>query len=187
MAFSDELLELAQDLAELHPENPRQANLRRAMSTAYYAIFHLLISEATLNWARVELRAQLGRLFEHGKMKNASDNKIADLDSYFKADPPESPERAVNENLRIVCNAFIQAQQRRNDADYNTGKECTPTEVEIQIREVTQAFQSWAIIRDEPAAQAYLVSLFGNERREKKSNPPKQSKPSKRKQPTTTT
>jgi hypothetical protein len=72
-----------------------------------------------------------------------------------------------------VCNAFIQAQQRRNDADYDTAKECTPTEVEIQIREVTQAFKSWAIIRDESVAQAYLVSLFGNERREKKANPPK--------------
>jgi hypothetical protein len=73
MSFADELLELAQDLANLHPENPRQANLRRAMSTAYYAIFHLLISETTLNWARVELRGQLGRVFEHGKMKSASE------------------------------------------------------------------------------------------------------------------
>ena len=96
MEFSDELLELAQDLADLHPESPRQANLRRAMSTAYYAIFHLLISETTLNLARVELRAQLGRVFEHGKMKTASDNKIADLNSYFNANPPASPERTEN-------------------------------------------------------------------------------------------
>ena|SRR5438874_812035 len=169
MAFADDLLELAQDLADLYPENPRQANLRRAMSTAYYAIFHLLISETTLNWNRVELRAQLGRVFEHGKMKSASETKVSDLNAYFKTKPAESPEHSILANLLIVCNAFIQAQQRRNDADYNTGKECTPTEVEIQIREVTQAFNSWSIIRDDPSAQAYLVSLFGNsERCEKK-------------------
>lgn len=61
MAFPDDLLELAQDLRNLHPEGLRhQANLRRAVSTAYYALFHLLISEATANWARPELRAILG-------------------------------------------------------------------------------------------------------------------------------
>jgi len=49
MAFPDDLLELAQQLADLHPESPHQASLRRAVSTAYYALFHLLISEATTN------------------------------------------------------------------------------------------------------------------------------------------
>ncbi len=111
------------------------------MSTAYYAIFHLLISEATLNWIRVELRGQLGRVFEHGKMKSASEIKVAELNAYFKTKPVASHERTTAENLQIVCNAFIQAQQRRNDADYNTAKECTPMEVRIQIQEVTQAFR----------------------------------------------
>ena len=61
MDFAQELLELAKGLADLHPEKAHQASLRRAVSTAYYAIFHLLISEATSNWARPELRNQLGR------------------------------------------------------------------------------------------------------------------------------
>lgn len=174
MSFAGELLELAQDLANFHPESPRQANLRRAVSTAYYAIFHLLISEATLNWARDELRGQLGRVFEHGKMKSASESKVSDLNAYFKTNPAEGTERTIADHLGIVCNAFIQAQQRRNDADYNTARECTPMEVKIQIQEVTDAFQSWNIIRNEGVAQAWLVSLlFGrNERREKKANPP---------------
>ena len=37
MAFPDDLLELAQDLANLHPGSLHQASLRRAVSTAYYA------------------------------------------------------------------------------------------------------------------------------------------------------
>ena len=45
MAYPDELLELARELANLHPGHPHQASLRRAVSTAYYALFHLLISE----------------------------------------------------------------------------------------------------------------------------------------------
>jgi hypothetical protein len=47
MVYADDLFELAKHLANLEPVNPRQASLRRAVSTAFYALFHLLISEAT--------------------------------------------------------------------------------------------------------------------------------------------
>jgi hypothetical protein len=52
-------------------------------------------------------------------------------------------------------------QQKRNDADYDTGKAWTQTDVLTQIDAVSEAFESWKAIRDEPAAQAYLVSLLG--------------------------
>jgi uncharacterized protein (UPF0332 family) len=46
MAFADDLLEQAYHLANRDRENPKQASLRRAVSTAYYALYHLLIDEA---------------------------------------------------------------------------------------------------------------------------------------------
>jgi hypothetical protein len=153
MAFAEELLALAQDIANLPSDTHRQANLRRAVSTAYYALFHLLISEATLNWARPELRAMLGRLFDHGPMCSASDKKEADLNAYFKGNPPESPERTVAQHLLTVCKAFAQAQQRRVDADYNVGREVTETETLTQIESVREAFRSWNLIRDEPTGR----------------------------------
>ena len=177
MAFADDLLALARDIANLPSETRRQANLRRAVSTAYYALFHLLISEATLNWARPELRPMLGRLFDHGPMYSTSVTKEAELNAYFKGDPPEGPERTVAQHLLTVTIAFVQAQQRRVDADYNMGREVTETETLTQIESVTEAFKSWNIIRDEATAQAYLLSMLGNkDRREKKANPPKQPK-----------
>jgi uncharacterized protein (UPF0332 family) len=45
VAFADDLLEQALHLANRERKGPRQASLRRAVSTAYYALFHLLISE----------------------------------------------------------------------------------------------------------------------------------------------
>jgi hypothetical protein len=42
-----ELLSQAYHLATKEPKNPRQASLRRAVSSAYYALFHLLLYEAT--------------------------------------------------------------------------------------------------------------------------------------------
>ena len=46
MSFADELLELAMAF-EWHGS---QAVLRRTVSTAYYALFHLLIHEAVGKW-----------------------------------------------------------------------------------------------------------------------------------------
>jgi hypothetical protein len=171
MAFPDDLLKLAQDLANLHPKSPHQASLRRAVSTAYYAIFHLLISEATANWARPELRATLGRCFDHGPMKTASETKVSQINTNFDDNAPEGAEKTVAIHLRTVANAFIQAQQRRNDADYNMAKEWAPVEVDKQIASVNEAFKSWNTIRDEAVAQAYLVSLLGA--KERRPNEPK--------------
>jgi hypothetical protein len=169
MAFSDELLELAYGLANLHPEGPHQASLRRAVSTAYYAIFHLLISDATANWARPELRTVLARCFDHGPMRTASE-RVPRIRT-----APKGTDPTVAERLSIVAKAFVQAQQRRNDADYDLAKEWAVFEVEQQIDSVKEAFQAWHIIREEAVAQAYLLSLLGT--RDRRSTEPKPTKP----------
>jgi hypothetical protein len=42
MSLHADLLEQAGNLARLDPTRPKQVNLRRAVSSAYYALFHLL-------------------------------------------------------------------------------------------------------------------------------------------------
>src|SRR5262249_43585932 len=142
MSRADDLLQLAEELANLHAPKHRQAELSRAVSTAYYALFHLLISEATANWSREPLRHALGRVFEHGKMKNACDARISELNSYSEANPPAGREQATSIHLHWIANTFVQCQQLRNDADYNTAKEWTDTEVATLIASVRQAFKS---------------------------------------------
>jgi hypothetical protein len=71
MAYHDDLLVHAKFLAAL-PDPPHQADLRRAVSAAYYALFHLLTSEAAGNWRNIHQQARFARMFEHGRMKNAS-------------------------------------------------------------------------------------------------------------------
>lgn len=186
MAYSGDLLELAKHLASPELAAPRQAHLRRAVSTAYYALFHLLVSEATLNWARPELRSELGRFFAHGKMKSASVLRRSELDALFKKhhdaqkkinnasverrsglealfekDLFPSHELAVLKSLRLVAHTFIDMQQKREIADYDIGKEWDQTEVNKRIGAVEAAFEGWNSIREEPAAQAYLLSLLG--------------------------
>ena len=72
MTFIDQLLEQADQLAA----KPLRANLRRAVSTAYYALFHFLIRKATRSLcpepADRSRRQLMARAFSHDSMKNAS-------------------------------------------------------------------------------------------------------------------
>src|SRR5258707_2461923 len=114
MAFADDLLEQARHLANRERKSPREASLRRAVSTAYYALFHLLISEATLNWKRPDQRDALARVFEHGKMKSACQKKVNELNAFFKTKPVAGQELTKAKHLYTVSETFVQAQQKRH-------------------------------------------------------------------------
>jgi hypothetical protein len=82
-----------------------EAALRRAVSSAYYALFHLLIEEACKNWIHADHRGRLSRQFDHGRMKVASD-----------ALARKSPSGT---DAFVVANTFVRLQQERHEADYN--------------------------------------------------------------------
>jgi uncharacterized protein (UPF0332 family) len=163
MTLADELLDLARRIAELDDDSPRQASLRRATSSAYYALFHLLISEAVANWAQSEFRPLLSRVFEHGKMKQAC-NQLSrgriEIQPFERRATPE-------DHLRVVASTFVQMQELREDADYDVSLQWNRKEVERQIESVADAFRSWMAIRDQPEAQQLLVLLLGPKQRKR--------------------
>jgi hypothetical protein len=75
MALANDLLEQAQFLVQREPRRPRQASLRRAVSTAYYAVFHLLATSAASQASPASpagLSERIQRSLEHGAMKEAA-------------------------------------------------------------------------------------------------------------------
>jgi len=166
MALATDLLEQAYHLARREPKRPRQASLRRAVSTSYYALFHFLISEATLNWRQSSQRAALGRYFQHGSMAKASDKQKADCNKFLSSNPPLAPglDTDCMTGLRTVSFAFYQAYQQRQTADYDTAKQWTRTEALAIIDSVDAAFKAWPDIRNHKFAQNYLLSLLGDPR-----------------------
>ena len=58
----------------------------------------------------------------------------------------------ADQDLLTVANSFVQAQQRRIDAEYNLAKEWGPSEVAAHISSVDEAFQAWS--RISPGAKA---------------------------------
>lgn len=152
MAFADDLLEQAYHLANLESGEPKQASLRRAVSTAYYALFHLLIDEAVGNWGVARQRSILARTFDHGKMKNICEDHVK---SFYSSGQPSS-----GVQLKNVAQTFVQLQEQRHTADYDNAFIWSKTDAIGAIDTVTRAFRDWRAIRAQDAAQDYLLQLF---------------------------
>lgn len=150
MPFPDDLLEQAYHLANKEPTDPKQASLRRAVSTAYYALFHLLIDEAVSKWAVERQRSVLARTFEQGKMKAICDDWLKTAKRGGNV-PPE---------LKTVAHNFIQLQQHRHTADYDNSTQWSRTDVLNVLTLASDAFAEWRRISAQDAAQDYLLQLF---------------------------
>jgi len=151
MAFADDLLEQAYHLASKDAE-PAQASLRRSVSTAYYALFHLLIDHAVSKWAVERQRSALGRTLEHKTMRTVCEDYVK---NFYSAGKPESGEK-----LKNVAHTFAILQQRRHTADYDVSFNWSRTEANGQIDLVSAAFENWRSICTEDEAQDFLLNLL---------------------------
>jgi hypothetical protein len=155
VAFAEDLLKQAFLLLNKEPKTPTQASLRRSVSTAYYALFHLLIQDASVNWSRLDTRDYLARAFEHKTMKEASTR--AENATYDSSVPPP-----VVAKLRSVARAFRELQFQRHLADYSNATKWDRIKASSKVNQSKTAFSDWRVIRNEYVAQRYLVSLLSN-------------------------
>ncbi len=152
MAFADDLLEQAYHLANLESGDPKQASLRRAVSTACYALFHLLIDEAVGNWGVARQRSVLARTFDHGKMKSICEDHVKTF--YISGQPISGVQ------LKNIAHTFVQLQENRHTADYDNAFVWSRTSAIAAIDLVSEAFSGWKSIRTQDTAQDYLLQLF---------------------------
>jgi hypothetical protein len=152
MALADDLLEQAYHLANWESGEPKQASLRRAVSTAYYALFHLLIDEAVGNWAVARQRSILARTFEHGRMKGVCNDQIK---LFYSSGQPHS-----GTQLNNVARTFVSLQEERHTADYDNAFVWSRMDAIAVIDLVSVAFRDWPEIRRQDAAQDYLLQLL---------------------------
>ncbi|MGD0298087.1 MAG: hypothetical protein ABSE86_13320 [Bryobacteraceae bacterium] len=157
MAYFEDLIEHAIFLSGLNsPDNPKQVDLRRAVSAAYYALFHLLATEAAQNWKHQRQRNRFARMFlNHGPMKACS-SKISSQP--LPADPAEV---LIARDLKLVADSFVTLQQARHTADYDNSKVWSRTQVDETIVQAQEAIFTWMAIREKEMAQDYLFDLMG--------------------------
>ena len=105
---SRDLIETARRLTEFGTPQPTQADLRRAVSTAYYVLFHCLAGAAadllTGSSRRSPEWHQVYRALEHGKARNACQQQ-----GVMRTFPME---------IRSFAKAFVDLQDARHQADY---------------------------------------------------------------------
>ena len=102
-----ELIEAARVLAESGPGVVTQARLRRAVSTAYYAVFHCLAATAAdlfIGQQRTPAWHRVYRAVEHGRARSACQQGQT---------MPEYPAE-----IRKFAEEFVTLQKARQQADY---------------------------------------------------------------------
>ena len=133
----EDLIELAGRIATLDVGRPKQANLRRAVSTAYYAVFHFLIGEACraqigTQHSQMGYRHALGRAFIHTVMKEACRKFGAGTlkDSVIKGLPRDaSGNYTIPKEIQNIAAVFTELQEKRHLADYDLSEQFRRSEV----------------------------------------------------------
>ena len=132
---------------------PTEAELRRGISTAYYALFHLLIYAATdRGVATAALRAHVARNFEHRNMKAVC--------AKYVGTPSDKTGQPVPTEIHRIADAFVQLQESRHKADYNVKDPVTPVEARTSVLMARDAFTDWVTISTDPAADVFLTELL---------------------------
>ena len=156
MAYHDDLIHHAVFLSELNlPHEPKQVDLRRAVSAAYYGLFHLLTTEAAQNWKHQHQRDRFARMFDHGRMKTCS-SKVSSRP--LPVGPAEIP---IATDLKLVADSFVKLQQDRHTADYDNSQVWSRTQVWEVTCVAEDAIAAWSNIREKEIAQDYLLDLMG--------------------------
>jgi hypothetical protein len=165
LAVPDDLLAQAGQLARREPKRPQQAGLRRAVSTAYYALFHLLVEAGARAMAPARprpLRDQVRRAFTHGDMKSVCKQfqagNIANLSARLQA----LVQTPLEAEFLVVAAAFVELQDARHSADYDFSVPFTRADVLERLDLTERAFQAWRVLRDKPNANVFLAALLLN-------------------------
>lgn len=132
MAVSHELIATARRLANLNVRRPRQADLKRAVSTAYYAMFHTLARDCAdrfIGTGQTRSTAawrQVYRALEHGFAKQSC-SQVTKL--------------GFPSNIAHCADTFARLQDSRHRADYDPHAQFNRAEVLLMISEADRAIR----------------------------------------------
>lgn len=163
------LLEVSRDLTVLDKRRPRQASLRRAISSAYYALFHLLIQDATEQLigggsAAVgkAVRATAARWFTHQKMEEiCTQFQGSAVPRRLRDRLP--PGATISPALQNVARIFVELQRARHTADYDPIPRYRRQEASSLVERAAEAFEDWQGASGDPLRGAFLLLLLTGE------------------------
>jgi uncharacterized protein (UPF0332 family) len=150
-----DFLSTALNLLDANGDPPRETNLRRACSTAYYALFHALCRTCA-NTLVGEGAAQT--------TKRAWTQAYRALDHKFARDScsRSAVVRKFSAEIQDFADQFVQMQEKRHRADYDPQETFYESSVRADIeaaRVAIEAFET-APLEDRRAFAAYVLFKF---------------------------
>lgn len=141
---------------------PSRVDVRRAISAAYYGLFHAL-TESGAKLSRVtsdEVRNQIRRAYNHGTMRKACE--IFGRLSARPAPPPYDviiPE-AADPRLFEVAAGFVELQEARNRADYDMLSTLSVFDADRLVAVGERALRQFRDIEYLPETAVFLTALL---------------------------
>jgi uncharacterized protein (UPF0332 family) len=160
----DDLLRQAERLAQLDPKRPRQANVRRAVSSAYYALFHFLVDQACraaigTQHEQAPYRHVLGRAFSHATIAAACKSFAGGtLKAGVAKGLPKS--FAIDAPTKLLAEVFTDLQEKRHAADYDLTTQFKRSDVLVLIEQVEDAMTDFKALPASNDKRFFLACLW---------------------------
>lgn len=164
MSLSNDLIRHAIELLPVSTADEDEPlydiRLRRAVSAAYYAVFHNIAgSAASLLAPNVapEVRYRIQRWFEHSEMK-----KICGRFTKTPLDQPllDLVGKEASADLQLVASAFITLQEQRHSADYDLAYRFKWREARLTVELAVRSIGAWERVKDSAEANIFVLSLL---------------------------
>jgi hypothetical protein len=164
----EDLFSQAVSLARLDLKRPKQANLRRAVSSTYYAVFHYLVHEACCvqfgtQHAQAPYRFVLGRAFAHTVMKQACVSFAGGTlkDSATKG-LPRNPQGKylILKAIQDMASMFVHLQEHRHLADYDRSESYRRSDVLSLIKQAQARVAQFSALGPSDDKRFFLACLW---------------------------
>lgn len=161
----EDLFAQAEALAKLDARKPK---LRRAVSSAYYAVFHYLVHEACCvqlgsQHAQTAYRHALGRAFGHNVMKQACASFAGGTlkDAVIKGLPRDANGNyPIQKTIKDIAATLADLQEKRHLADYDRTERFNRSEVLILIGEAKDSVRQFSELAASDDKKFFLACLW---------------------------
>jgi uncharacterized protein (UPF0332 family) len=147
--------------AVLPNTDPRQVDLRRAISDCYYAVFHATVLDAVNTFFATrppsdEVYVNAYRSIKHNWLRILCEQVRG---QQVAKTPPHAPHDYFSGNINRFANVVIELYSLREEADYNPSFSIDPTEANVLIEKARDAIKLLQT-EDLPKRTAFLTLLL---------------------------
>ena len=165
LPYHERLLEQASHLMQRDASRPSQANLRRAVSTAYYAVFHFIAEETGhtfIGGASIKrpLRAAVARGIDHGALRGLCMQISSKSAPGNLSAPLRNCLRSIGPVLPWIASQIVVLQDLRHRADYDRLVGISKLEAQRAVKSARETIRAWSSIEGTLEAEAFLLGAL---------------------------